>query len=122
ALYGSQLVGAIENLEGLREPGIAIVRPQQTVAQAMKSADPHAARVDRQQGGQAREHFTRRLVGKSNGHQAVGAGLVRLYQPSHAGGEHPRLAAACTSQNQRVLRWECYGGLLFWIETIDHAA
>src|SRR5258706_5806066 len=47
------------------------MRAQQAVAQAVKRADPHAARADRQHRRDPREHLAGRLVGESNGENAV---------------------------------------------------
>jgi hypothetical protein len=53
----AELVGRVEDLEQLRQAGIAMVGAQQAVAQAVEGADPHAAHVDRQHGGQPRHAF-----------------------------------------------------------------
>jgi hypothetical protein len=42
------------------------VRAQQAVAQAVEGTDPHAPHIQRQQGRQAGEHFTRSLVGEGH--------------------------------------------------------
>jgi len=63
-LDGRQLILRIENLECLRQTGIAMMRPQQTIAQPVKGPDPHAARIDRQHRRQPRQHFLGGLVGK----------------------------------------------------------
>ena len=43
-----QLIGRIENLKGFRQCGLTVMGAQQAVAQAVKSADPHATSIDRQ--------------------------------------------------------------------------
>ena len=48
ALDRGELVLRVEDLEGCGRPGLAVVRAQHAVAQAVEGADPHAARVDRQ--------------------------------------------------------------------------
>ena len=70
ALDHGELVAAVENLEGLRQPRLAVVRAQHAVAQAVKSADPHPAHIDRHLRRQPRRHLARRLVGK--GHRQQG--------------------------------------------------
>ena len=54
ALHQRQLVGRVEDLEQLRQPGVAVMRAQQAVAQPVEGAHPHAAGGDRQHGGNAR--------------------------------------------------------------------
>ena len=49
-LDGRELVLRIEDLECRRQIGQLVMRPQKAVAQAMKSANPHAAHVERQHG------------------------------------------------------------------------
>jgi hypothetical protein len=51
---------------------VAVVRAQQAIAQAVERADPHAARVDRQHRGKAREHLARGLVGERDGEDPAG--------------------------------------------------
>ena len=46
ALDGGELILRIENLEGLGQPGVAMVSAQQAVAQSVESPYPHAARID----------------------------------------------------------------------------
>lgn len=118
ALDGGQLVGGIEDLERLRQAGVAVVRTQHAVAQAVESADPEAARVERQHGRHARQHLARRLVGERDGQQAKWTGLAGLNQPGHAGGQHPGLAAAGPGEDQGMLRFERYGGALFRVELL----
>ena len=78
ALDNCQLIGRIENLKGLRQPGILMVGAQHAVAQAMKSADPHAAGIDRQHRGNAGEHFLGCFVSEGDGEDAVWADLAGL--------------------------------------------
>jgi hypothetical protein len=99
-----QLVGGIEDLEGLRQPGLAAVGAQQPVAQAVEGADPHAARVDRHQRRQPRGHLPSRLVGEGHRQDAVRPGLVGRHQPGDARGQHTGLAAAGAGEDQRMHR------------------
>ena len=57
ALDGTELIGAVQNLETLRQAGELPVRAQKAIAQTVECANPHAAHGHRQHGGQAREHF-----------------------------------------------------------------
>ena len=113
ALDGRKLVLRVQDLERLRQVRQLPVRPQETVAQAMKGADPHAAHVDRQHGGEPRHHLFRGLVGEGHRQNAAGGGLPGLQQPGDTGGEHAGLARARTRQNQCVLRGQDDGTPLF---------
>ena len=92
ALHRRELVLGVQNLKGLRQVGHLPMRPQKTVTQAMKSANPHPAHIDRQHGTQAGQHFFGGLVGEGHGHQTARTGLAGLQQPSNAGGEHTGFA------------------------------
>ena len=96
-----------------------MVRTQHAVAQAVESADPHAAHIDGQHGGQAREHLLGRLVGKGDGQDATRRGATSLQQPGDAGGEHARLARTGSGQNQRVACRQGDGGELLFIKSIE---
>ncbi len=96
----AQLVSRVEDLEGGRQAGIAVMRAQHPVAQAVKGADPHAAHVDRQHGGEPRQHFLRGLVGEGDRQHALRRDLSGLDQPRDAGRQHARLAAAGTGEDQ----------------------
>src|SRR5690606_16305067 len=48
ALDCRQLVGGIEDLKSLRQIRITMMRPQQSIAEPVKSAHPHAPRIQRQ--------------------------------------------------------------------------
>ena len=122
ALDGRQLVGRIKNLEGLGQTCIAVVCTQQAVAQAMKRTHPHATRIDGQQCRKAREHLTRRLVGKRYCQQAKGANLPPLNQPRHARGQNPGFTASRPGQHQGMASGECNGSLLLRVKRPDHAA
>ena len=119
ALDHRELVLAIQNLKQLRQIHFAVMRAQQPVAQAMKRAHPHAARIDRQHAGDAREHFLRRLVSESHRQHPGGAHLAGLNQIGDARGEHTRLAAARAGQNQRRLVRQGHGGELFGVEVFE---
>jgi hypothetical protein len=114
------LIGGIEDLKGLRQPGVAVVRAQDAVAQSVKSADPHAAGVDRQHRRNAGEHFARGLVGEGHRQNALWPDLAGLDQPRDAGGEHPGLSRAGAGKNQRGLVRERDGFELLGIQTFEN--
>ena len=103
SLYQRELILAIQYLESLRQAGVPEMGAQQPVAQSVKSSHPHAARVNRQHGGDAYEHLARGLVGEGDCHQPVRADLPGLDEPGDAGRKYARLAAARARQNQRRL-------------------
>ncbi len=119
ALDRGLLVGGIENLEQLRQAGVAMVGAQQAVAEAVKGADPHAFDVDRQHGGQARLHFLGRLVGEGHRQHAGRRDLAGGNQPGDAGGQHPRFARSGAGQNQGMCRRQGDGRELRRIEVVE---
>ena len=102
ALDGRELVLRVENLEGLRQAGIAVVEPQHAVGKAVKRPDPHPAQVDRQHRREPREHLARRLVGERDREHGAGRNLLLAHEPRNARREHARLAAAGAGKNQRM--------------------
>ena len=102
-LHHGELVGGIEDLEGLRQPRVAVMDPQHPVAQAVEGADPHAARVHRQHRGEARQHLARRLVRERDRKQPRRRNQPVLDQPGDARGEHACLPAAGPGKDERVL-------------------
>ena len=102
-LHQRQLVLGVEDLEQLRQTGLAVMRAQHAVAQSVEGSHPHAAGVDRQHRRQPGQHFLRRLVGEGHREHAHRADLPGLDQPGHARGQHARLAAARAGQDQRGL-------------------
>ena len=118
-LDGRELVLHIQNLKRGWQPGGLVVRPQQAIAQAMKSAHPHAAQADGQQGGQARLHLFGRLVGEGDGHDAAGRGIPHVQQPGNARGQHPRFARTGPRQNQRMALGQGDGGQLLGVEAVQ---
>src|SRR5687768_10271837 len=57
ALDDGQLIPGVQNLESLWQSRVPVMGSQQSVAEPMKSAYPHAGGTDRQHGGNPREHF-----------------------------------------------------------------
>ncbi len=119
ALDRRQLILAVQNLERLRQPGLAVMRAQQPVGEAMKGAHPHAARIDRQHRRDARHHFLRCLVGEGHRENAVRRHLPALDQPHHAGRQHACLARPCARQNQRRLVRQRHRSALFGVEVFQ---
>ena len=114
-----QLVLGVENGEGLRQAGIAMVGAQQPVAQAVKGACPHATQAHRHQRREARHHLARRLVGEGDPEHRVRTCVAGLDEPGNAGGQHPGLARACTCQYQCMLRRQGDGGELLGVQIFE---
>ena len=76
---------------------------QNTVAQAMESADPHAAKVIRNHAFQTREHFFGGLVGKGHRQNLTRRRQIMLKQPGDARGQHSRLAGSRAGKNKDAL-------------------
>ena len=49
AFDGRKLISGVQNLKGLRQIRLTMMRPQKSIAQPMKRANPHAASIHRQQ-------------------------------------------------------------------------
>ena len=96
-----QLVLHVEDGKRLRQAGIAPVGAQKTVGQAVKGANPHAARIDRQHDRQAGVHFPGGLVGKGHRQNIGRHGALPGNQPGNPRGQHPGFAAASPGQHQR---------------------
>ena len=119
ALDGRELVLRVQDLERLRQVGELVVRAKKAVAQAMKGADPHAAHVQRQHGGQPRHHLLCRLVGERDGQDAARRSLAGLQQPGDAGGQYAGLARTRAGQNQRRLGWQRDRAALLRVEVVQ---
>ena len=116
-LDGPQLVRTVHDLEAGRQPRIAVMRPQQPVAQTMEGTHPHGPGVGtHQHRPQTRHHLARSLVGKGHGHDSGRRALSGPDQPCDAGGEHAGLAAAGSRQNQCMSARDGDSGPLLWIE------
>jgi hypothetical protein len=102
--------------KGLRQAGVAEMRAQHAVAQAVEGADPHAARVDRQHRRQPRLHLLGGLVGEGHGQDAGRRHAPVLDQPGDPRGQHAGLAAARAGQDQGRLVRQGDGGELFGVE------
>ena len=119
ALDQRKLVLRVEDLEQLRQVGVAMMRAQHPVAQAVEGSHPHAARVDRRERRQPEQHLLRRLVRERDREDRQRAGLSRREEPRDARRQHARLAAACACQNQRGGVRQRDGGKLFGIEVFE---
>ncbi len=115
ALDGRELVLGVQNLKALRQIRHLAMRPQKTVAQAVKRPDPHAAHIHRQHVRQAGHHFLGGLVGEGDRQNATGRDLPGLQQPSDAGGQHPRLARTGAGEDQRMRVGQRHRGQLLRI-------
>ncbi len=111
-----QLIGTVEDLERLRQAGVAVMCAQQPVAQAVKGADPHAAHVDRQHRRDARQHLLGGLVGERDRQNALRPDLAGLDQPRDARGQHTCLAGARAREDQRGLTGKRDGSELFGVQ------
>ena len=121
ALDGRQRIGAVEDLERLRQAGQLPVRAQEAIAQAVEGADPHPAHVDGQHRRQPRQHLLGGLVGEGHRQQAAGRHLAGAEQPGDARGQHAGLARARAGQDQRRLGRQRDGGELFGVEVAQQA-
>ena len=95
------------------------MRAQHPVAQPVERPDPHAARVDRQHRGDARQHLLRGLVRKGDGKQPVRTHLARLDEPRDARRQYSRLAAAGAREDQRGLSGQRDGFELLLVQTCE---
>ena len=120
-LHERELVLRIEDLEALRQAGVAVMRAQHPVAEAVKGADPHPARRHRQHRRDAREHLLRRLVGEGHREHAGRAHVAGVDQPGDARREHARLPRSRAGEDQRVLAREGDGLELLGVEVIEEA-
>ena len=66
------LVVAVEDLEGLAQPGFLPVSPQQAMRQPVERPDPHAGRVDPHELFDAMTHLGSGLVGERHRQDGVG--------------------------------------------------
>ena len=119
ALDRTKLVLRIQNLKGLRQIGSLVMGTQKAVAQTMEGADPHGAHIDRQHGRQARHHLFGGLVGEGHRQHTAGGHVTVLQQPGNARGQHPGLAGARPSQNQREFGGEFNSSALLRIQGFD---
>ena len=95
------LVLGIEDLEGLRQPGLAPVHPQQPVCDAVEGADPQRSRRQAELRLDAAAHLAGRLVGERHREDAVRRDVLDLHQPRDPMREHARLAAARAREHER---------------------
>jgi hypothetical protein len=113
------LVVAVENLEGLAQPGFLPVRPQQAVRQAVEGADPHAGRVDTHQLLDAVTHLGSGLVGEGHRQNGVGRGVFDLDQPGDTVHQHSGFTGTSAGQDQLTAHGGRYGLTLGIVEGIQ---
>ena len=119
ALDQAELILRVEDLEHLRQIGLAMMRAQEPVAQPVEGPDPHAAGVDREHGRKAHLHLPGGLVGEGHGQNPHRAHLPGRDQPGDAGGQHARLAAAGPGEDERRGPGQGDRGELFRIELFE---
>ncbi len=96
-----------------------MVRAQQTVGEAVKGADPHAALAGADQLLDTVTHLRRRFVGKSHRHDRIGRAVLYREQPGDAVHQDARFSAACACQHQQVAARRRHGFALFVIQTVE---
>ena len=99
-LHQPLLVLGVEDLEALRQAGLAPVHAQQPVRDAVERTDPERRRRNAELLLDAATHLARRLVGERHGEDAVRRHVLDLDQPGHAMREHARLAAAGAGEHE----------------------
>lgn len=113
------LVVAVEDLEVLAQPGLAPVRAQQAMGEAVEGADPHARRIDPEQLLDAVAHLRRRLVGEGHRQDAVGRGVLDLDQPGDPVHQHAGLARAGAGEDQLAAQRRGHGLALRVVEGVQ---
>ena len=119
ALDHRELILHVHDLEWLRQLGVAVMRAQHPVAQAVEGADPHAARVHRRQRRKAGQHLLGGLVGERHRKDRQRARLAGGEQPRDARRQHARLAAAGAGKDQRRRVRQRHRGELFGVEILE---
>ena len=114
-----RLVLGVEDLEALRQPGLAPMQAQQPVREAVEGADPQRAAGIPEQGLDAPAHFRGGLVGEGDGEDAVRRGALHLDQPGDAVHQHARLAAARAREHQRRAERRGHGLPLRVVQTVE---
>ena len=109
ALDQALLVVAVEDLERLRQPGLAPVLAQQPVRDAVERADRQAARALRMRIRQqlalaARAHLAGRLVGERDREDRPRRRVLDLEKPGDAMGQHAGFAGAGAGEHEVVAR------------------
>ncbi len=94
------LVLTVEDLEALRQAGLAPVQAQQAVADAVEGADPERRGRQAELRLDAVAHLGRGLVGERHGEDAMRRHALDLDQPFDAVGQHARLATARAGQHE----------------------
>ena len=101
ALDQPPLILGVENLEALRQAGLLPMRAQQTMRQAVKGANPHAAHRQIEQTLDAPAHLGGGLVGEGHGQNRVRRSILDRRQPGNPVGQHARLAGTGAGQHQQ---------------------
>ncbi len=114
------LVFGVEDLEVLRQAGVAPVESQQPVRDAVEGADPHRRARHAEQFLDAAAHFGGGLVREGDGEDRMRRGVLDLDHPHDAMGEHPGLAAAGAGQYQNRANRGGYGLALSFVQRAEN--
>ena len=106
----AQLVVRVDDLEILRQIGLAPVSPQHAMREAVKGADPEMLYGQIQQRLDTAAHLRGGLVRERYREQAIWRDLLDFDQPGGAMHEHARLAAAGAGYDERGFG-RCSNGL-----------
>ena len=96
----AQLVVRVNDLEILRQAGLAPVTPQQPVREPVKRAYPQVVHGRPEQAFDTTAHFCGRLVGKGDSEQALWRNSLDIDEPGGTMHEHAGLAAAGTGNDE----------------------
>ena len=115
----SQLIVAVQNLEGLWQARLTPVQPKQAMRDAMKGADPQRCAGHAKQRLDAGAHLAGRLVGEGHGDDAMDRGFFSLHQPDDAVGEHAGLAAARAGEHEHGTDGRGHGFALRFVQRVE---
>ena len=113
------LILRVENLEALRQAGLAPMQPQQPVGETVEGAYPERPAGVPEQPLDTAAHFRGGLVGEGDREDAVRRDPLYLNEPGHAVHQHARLAAARAGQHQRRLERRGHRLALGIVQTIE---
>ena len=108
ALHDPQLIVGIDDLEIVRQAGVASMGTQHAVGDVVESANPHAANRATGEGFDAPAHLRCGLVGEGHRQDAERRGLAGFKIPSDTMHQHTGLAAAGAGQHQHLLGRGCH--------------
>lgn len=123
ALDQPLLVVRIENLEGFRQLRLAPMPAQQTVRDAMESADGEPACAAGDEILAAAAHLARGFIGERHGKNRIRRDALDLEQPRDTMRQHARLAGAGASEHEIMVRrrGDCVAlSLIEGVEQVGH--